>query len=198
MSRTRADSLAQSDLAHALRDRDKHRVHDADAADKQRYRRDGYEEIFEHVGHAGEYAERRLRTADGKIQLLIFLDVVPFAQKSLHIGDGALDILYSIHLAAREIKILDAEKQLLRRRERHVGHRIGIGEHTRSPLFQDADHLERNRAERHGLADRITIRKQLLGARRTEDDHAGEVALLFGKEESAGGDADILHRHHLR
>ena len=49
---SRAEGLAQADLAGALSDRYQHDVHDPDPADQQRYRRHAGEQDGQGLGHA--------------------------------------------------------------------------------------------------------------------------------------------------
>ena len=65
--RLRADGKPQADLARAFGDRDEHDVHDADAADDQRHRRDRAQQNRHHLRrrllggeHLGQVADREV------------------------------------------------------------------------------------------------------------------------------------------
>ena len=72
----RAEGFAQADLARALRHRDQHDVHDADAADEQRDRRHRDQEPRQRAGDRAERVGQRLLGLDGEVVLGRIGDVV--------------------------------------------------------------------------------------------------------------------------
>ena len=82
----RADRHAQADLARALGDRHQHDVHDADAADQQRHRRDGGQQQREDLRRLASCACEHLgQVAHEEVVLLARLQPVPLAQQVAHL-----------------------------------------------------------------------------------------------------------------
>ena len=78
---TRADSHADADFARALGDADQHDIHNPNAADDQRNKSDGRQQISHRFGLLGRHISNLLLIAHGEIVLLARRDAVALTEQ---------------------------------------------------------------------------------------------------------------------
>ena len=93
MSRAGADGHAQADLAGALGDGDEHDVHDADAADDERNRRDAQQQCAHQARGRSERLHHFGHIPDLEIVRVARLDAVPLVEQRRDLPDGGGDCL---------------------------------------------------------------------------------------------------------
>ncbi len=89
VERLRPERHADADLARSLRHADEHDVHDADAPDEERHRRDAREEHGHRLRSLFLGARDLAQVADGEVVVLALPEVVALAKERRDVGLGA-------------------------------------------------------------------------------------------------------------
>ncbi len=162
MSRSRAPIAMRMPISRgALGDRDQHDVHDADAADQQRYRSD----CAEQQRHDPRAFRGRIRcrgeVAQEKVVIHAFAYPVPLTQQ---VGHGFLHFRHDFlgsglhHHHAYRTRKLGSEYLALRGSERDDDSVVLVAPvHSLTFERQSAENDERTLPDAEGLADRIFV-----------------------------------------
>ena len=130
----RAERLADADLARALGDRDEHDVHDADAADEQRHRRDSGEQRREHRGRLAQRVEDVGLIANAEIVLARLSGCDARGAARRVISSIASGISSSLDASAKmSSSAIGLEETIARRAERNEDLVVGATESGRRP-----------------------------------------------------------------
>src|SRR6266404_3783185 len=186
----RADGFAHANFLGALRYRDEHDVHHADATHQQADRTDHGGENHERAGQLIPQIADEVRRG----QLKIVLDAGGNAAEAPHrLNDFTLRFVevYVFRDGERHDQLFCLRVLFLESAERNDGENIHTGTDEQTLIVREhADDFVRTAIDAHGFAEGIRVGKKGFANGRAKDDHGAGVLLVEGADEAAALDAE--------
>ncbi len=208
MAPARPDRHAQSDLARPLRHRHEHDVHDPDAADQERHRRDRGEQIGHHLGRLLLGLENLGEVPEPEVVVLERLQAMALTQErtDLILGLGHVLVRADLDRDGADgpgVRLTHAQDLLLRRGDRNQDHVVLILSPRVLPLpAQHPDDREGHLLDPNDLTERLGLAEEVERRGLAHERDLGGAFHVLGVDGAAVHDGpvarlEIIRRHPL-